>query len=390
VPISILIVLGVLAVLGHGYLWVDLVNKLHAWPGNRKLVDRMTLLCFLAFLWLPLGVVASWGEFELGMFKRFYPSPFWVRAYFLTCVLAGLYKLIANRFYSHHTDNPKTVLQWRQEEPAIAAQLTEPMFHGRLANWLSKVPGNQALQLTVDHKRLAVPRLAASHEGLKIAHISDLHMTGRYDKKWYEVVADQVNRLQADAIMITGDIVEKQACWPWLSESLGKLQARLGVYFVLGNHDFYIDVDHTRKLLEDQGLVSLSGRWLETEWNGAAVVLAGNEQPWGPPIADLNSISTKDADRLPFKLTLLHTPDQFTVACDQDTDLVLAGHTHGGQIRFPLLGPIVCPSRYGTRYACGVFHRGNTVMHVSRGIAGKTPLRWNCPPEIALLELVPA
>lgn len=67
---------------------------------------------------------------------------------------------------------------------------------------------------------------------------------------------------------------------------------------------------------------------------------------------------------------------------------MLAGHTHGGQVQLPLLGVIMSPSLHGTRYACGVFRRGRTVMHVTRGVGGETPLRWRCPPELALLELI--
>ena len=70
-----------------------------------------------------------------------------------------------------------------------------------------------------------------------------------------------------------------------------------------------------------------------------------------------------------------------------DADLALAGHTHGGQIQLPILGPIMSPSLHGSRYACGVFRRCDTVLHVGRGVSGETPLRWRCPPEIALLEL---
>ena len=66
---------------------------------------------------------------------------------------------------------------------------------------------------------------------------------------------------------------------------------------------------------------------------------------------------------------------------------MLAGHNHGGQVRLPLVGAILAPSLSGTRYACGTFRRGNTVLHVSRGTGSLTPFRWNCPPEIALLVL---
>ena len=255
---------------------------------------------------------------------------------------------------------------------------------------LSKVPGNQILRLTVDKKRLAIPRLSPQHEGLQIAHISDLHMTGRIGQQWYEFVVEQVNQLNADAIILTGDIIENESCWPWLADSIGKLRAKYGVYFILGNHDFYIDTKRTTQLLQEQGLVCLSQRWTEVDWNGAPVLLEGNELPWAPRAADMSTAPAGDEEELPLRLMLLHSPDQFSWACEQDAHLALAGHTHGGQLRFPLLGPIVSPSRYGTRYACGVFQQDKTVMHVSRGIAGKTPLRWNCPPEIALLELLRA
>ena len=89
----------------------------------------------------------------------------------------------------------------------------------------------------------------------------------------------------------------------------------------------------------------------------------------------------------PFRLLLAHTPDLFPWAQQLDFDLMLAGHNHGGQIRLPWIGPLISPSRYGTRYASGLFQEGPTVMHVSRGVGGEHLLRWNCPPELALLVL---
>jgi predicted MPP superfamily phosphohydrolase len=80
-------------------------------------------------------------------------------------------------------------------------------------------------------------------------------------------------------------------------------------------------------------------------------------------------------------------PGQFAFARDNAFDLMLAGHTHGGQIRLPGLGALISPSWHGWHYASGVFHEPPTVMHVSRGISGKQPIRLNCPPEIAILML---
>ncbi len=378
------------AILGHGYLWTDAVNRMHAWSGPRKIIDLFTLFCFSAFLLLPWIVGLNWGNFALLELSALWSEMSWVHGYFLLCVGWGLYSLIVNGVRRIQTDNPRTLLDWKQKLVGTSATLQENVFREGVPRLLSKVPFNEALHLTTDRKRLAIPRLHSNHLGLTIAHISDLHMTGQMGLPWYEWVVEQVNGLQADVVVVTGDIVEKEQCWPWLASSLGKLHAKYGVYFVFGNHDYYIDTNETKRLLETQGLVCLSERYIETTWNDSPVLLAGNERPWAPQAADLSEVPAKSAEHLPLKLMLLHSPDQFNWACQNDADLALAGHTHGGQLRFPLLGPIVSPSIYGTRYACGVFRRGNTVMHVSRGVAGKTPLRWNCPPEIALLELTEA
>jgi predicted MPP superfamily phosphohydrolase len=86
-------------------------------------------------------------------------------------------------------------------------------------------------------------------------------------------------------------------------------------------------------------------------------------------------------------LGISHSPDQFLWARNKGCHLLLCGHTHGGQVRVPGIGPIVAPSFHGSRYASGVFFQSPTVMHVTRGIAGTHPLRWWCAPEASLLEI---
>lgn len=89
----------------------------------------------------------------------------------------------------------------------------------------------------------------------------------------------------------------------------------------------------------------------------------------------------------PFRILLSHTPDNLSWAKSHHFDLMLAGHTHGGQIRLPWLGAIIAPSFHGSRYASGLYFEPPTLMHVSRGLAGIHPIRLNCPPELALLIL---
>ena len=158
---------------------------------------------------------------------------------------------------------------------------------------------------------------------------------------------------------------------------------------MFGNHDRRLpDPDRLRNALRDTGWQDLGGKWLRCSVHNTPLVLAGNESPWfsAPRPEDRPVIESPDAGQ-PFSILLAHTPDQLPWARHCQFDLMLAGHTHGGQIRIPVIGPMVCPSRFGVRYAAGLFYEPPTVMHVSRGLSGVQPLRFGCAPEVTLLEL---
>ena len=252
---------------------------------------------------------------------------------------------------------------------------------------LARIPGNQVLDLRVHEKRLCLPRMPAGRE-LRIVHLTDLHMSGRIAKEFFEQMVAAVNAMRPDLVLITGDLVERDACLDWLPDTLGRLQADSGVHYVLGNHDLRVDHRRLVRQLDELGLIHVGGTWREANVGEMPVVIAGNERPWFGQAPEPALMPPRDDGGLPLRILLAHTPDHFAWAGRHDFDLVLAGHNHGGQVRLPLLGAILAPSRSGVRYACGAFRRGNTVMHVSRGTAGLTPFRWNCPPEIALLTLV--
>ena len=116
-------------------------------------------------------------------------------------------------------------------------------------------------------------------------------------------------------------------------------------------------------------------------------MLAGNERPWFGELPEVPR-RTCDEDGTPIlRILLSHSPDQIPWARQQKFDLMFAGHTHGGQIRFPILGPIVAPSHFGVKYASGVFHESPTLLHVSRGVSGLDPIRINCLPEVTKITL---
>jgi hypothetical protein len=222
---------------------------------------------------------------------------------------------------------------------------------------------------------------------MRIAHLSDLHMSGRICREYFEQVAEQVNRREPDLVAITGDLVERERCLEWIPQTLGRLRAPGGVYYVLGNHDRNVDAGRLHAALAAAGLIHLGGHWRRILLRDAPLLLAGNELPWFGPAAEMSDCPPRDSHGLPLRILLSHSPDQFGWAQERDFDLMLSGHNHGGQVRVPLLGAILAPSRHGVRYSAGAFRGGNTVMHVSRGTSCLTPLRYNCPPEIALLVL---
>jgi predicted MPP superfamily phosphohydrolase len=88
-----------------------------------------------------------------------------------------------------------------------------------------------------------------------------------------------------------------------------------------------------------------------------------------------------------FRILVSHTPDNIGWARRHRIDLMLSGHTHGGQVRLPILGPVYSPSNHGCRFSAGVFWMDPTLMYVSRGVSGKEPIRYNCPPEVTRLIL---
>jgi len=184
---------------------------------------------------------------------------------------------------------------------------------------------------------------------------------------------------------VTGDIVDKDECIDWIPSTLGQLKCRHGVFFVLGNHDKRVtDVGRLRATLREAGLIELADRSHEIQVAGHRIALAGNELPWfGPP----SELSSDQLDEQIFRILLSHSPDQLQWARLRQFDLMLAGHTHGGQIRFPIIGPVLSPSLFGVKYASGVFYKAPTLMHVSRGISGLEPIRINCAPELAKLTL---
>lgn len=254
------------------------------------------------------------------------------------------------------------------------------------AKLLGKLPFNQSLDLVIEKREFRFASLPDCLQGFKVALISDLHFTGKIAVDYYGYVVERCNEMQPDLICICGDIVDEEKCLDWIEQSIAKLEAKYGVFYVLGNHDRRVeDTDQLRETLARNGIHFAGNQWQCLQIDNCKLMLAGNELPWFSGSESLPAASNQNPDE--FYLLMSHSPDQISFASERNVDLMLAGHTHGGQIRLPWIGPIVAPSRHGVKYASGSFRVGNTVLHVSRGISGDDIIRINCPPEMTLIEL---
>jgi predicted MPP superfamily phosphohydrolase len=383
-PILIL----VLGAAGHLILWVALVNRAHALGIRRRWVNLMTLSCIIMFAVMPVAILAA----LLGVLT---PEPTlrttvynaaactYVVACAVVCIVAAIQRLM----WRFHPERKGVLTSNHTTRTKLASQLAEPLTSPGVATWLSRIPGNQILNICVQDKLVTIPRLSPEHAGLRVAHLTDLHMSGRMTRAFYEYVVEETNRCNADIIAITGDIVDSDECLDWIPDVLGRLRAPRGVFYVLGNHDRRVHQDRLKSALAKTDWVHVAGAPRRLSVRNLDLILGGNERPWLGTPTDFAAGATPGTGGPALRIALSHSPDQIGWACANDVDLMLAGHVHGGQICLPILGAFTAPSMHGVRYAAGTFRVGSTVMHVSRGTASLTPIRWNCPPEIAVLQL---
>jgi hypothetical protein len=302
--------------------------------------------------------------------------------YLVLCWLWAAATLL-RRLRSVHMADASTILRFHRSRSLDTRHVLHCPDHPHHA--MVRLPGNESLALDLTERGLDVPRLPPALEGLSIVHLSDFHFTGMIGRPFFEEVVRMSNALEPEIVALTGDLVDRTECIDWIPGTLGRLKARYGVYYVLGNHDLHVDCARLRRVLDDCGLINVGSRWTVVEVRGQPVLVAGNELPWFRPAADLSTCPPRS--EVPFRLLLTHSPDQLSWARKGDSDLLLAGHNHGGQIRLPLVGPVFAPSYDGVQFASGLFYLPPTILNVSRGLSAEVPLRMNCTPEIIHLTL---
>jgi predicted MPP superfamily phosphohydrolase len=233
---------------------------------------------------------------------------------------------------------------------------------------------------------LPLAHLPRGLDGLTIAQISDLHAghtTGRSKIRRY---VDTVNALRPSLVAVTGDMFHSGAVSAWMcAAELSRLEAPLGIYAVLGNHERRVPPEVGETPFRRAGLTVLA--------NAAHHIPVGTAGLWIIGVDDVVmrrsdlQRALKGVPESACKILLVHEPDLADRAAQYPIDLQLSGHTHGGQIRLPGLGALLLPVM-GRKYPMGLYRVDGMWVYTNRGLGVNRPaLRFNCRPEITLLTL---
>ena len=376
--------LFLMAWVGHSALMVTLHNQFYGLP-TPKGTGKFILAFFgsLTFVFpLALWSAAGWDPRSLFVYPDALSWRTAAAGYVALCWLTGFVLFPLDTLRRVLRPRAPALLESRSRVVDIARQLGCRPVGTRRKRHLCHLPGNQVLQVELSEHTIRLPRLPAAWDGLTLLHLSDLHLSGTPDRDYFRAVMDHCRAWEPDLVCVTGDVADSMHHKRWIVPVLGRLRWKVAAFAVLGNHDLWYEPEYIRRRLRRLGIRVLDNTWERLEVHGVPLVVVGHEGPWFRPGPDLSAAPAE-----PFRLCLSHTPDNIAWARRQRVDLMLSGHVHGGQVRVPLFGSILVPSRYGRRYDSGLFDEPPTLLHVNRGLSGEHPLRYNCRPEATLLTL---
>jgi predicted MPP superfamily phosphohydrolase len=235
---------------------------------------------------------------------------------------------------------------------------------------------------------LRLQRLTPEFNGYRIVQISDIHMSEWMNHERLAGIVERVNRIYPDLIVITGDLlwIQPDRYVGDLISTLGKLSSRDGVVGILGNHDHWSDPQAVREVYRESDIVELSNAVFTLKREDQLLHIAGIDDYW----ERLNKLDVV-LENLPEQgcaILLAHEPDFADLSAPTGRfDLQLSGHSHGGQVVLPIIGPPLLP-QYGRKYPSGLYKIQGMYQYTNRGVGMISPqVRVNCRPEITVFTI---
>ncbi|HNQ15668.1 MAG TPA: metallophosphoesterase [Pyrinomonadaceae bacterium] len=278
--------------------------------------------------------------------------------------------------------NKRLKLSQRISE-AIAAERPLKELAGNLS-YLAKSALAEANSLSVERVEIKIAKLPKKLDGLRIVHLSDIHHSPFTSLEHINRAIEAANRLKPQLVLLTGDYVSHDRIYiSPVAKALGELRSEFGTYACLGNHDHWTDPGDVTAQFGDHGIDVLINRGFRLDAGGASFWLCGVDD-YMVGKSDLKSaLHGSFPDEM--KLLLAHNPVLVRHAARRGIDLVLSGHTHGGQVKLRQDENRILPKR---RLSAGLHRRKETQIYITRGIGTVVvPFRYQCPPEISVIEL---
>ena len=395
-PYVIFFILVAFAILGDARIFLFIMNRVvfgdhrqERSPWTPLLYVVPPVLLFLTALFWPLHRWIRWlmeRQFVENMTPDRVERVIWsIPAaklglfWLITSACIGVYWLVDRAYRNAHPEKVRGVC----EEPSIVVKLRKAHMPIALLRRLGA--HNDVYDIEVTRNEVFIDDLHEAFDGYRVAFLTDTHVAGFVRREFYRAVVDQVNRFDPDLILLGGDFVTWRRHIPLMADVLlTDLKARDAVLAVLGNHDYWANGDEVKAAMAAKGVQFIINRSHVIRRNGAELPVVGIDEVYrGQPDVEAAFAGVKRGPRI----GVTHHPDLIDQVDDRRIDLLVCGHTHGGQIRLPFFGPLVVPSKHEGRYAAG-FHRvGEVLMYVSRGIGAIPPIRILCPPEVATFTL---
>jgi uncharacterized protein len=243
-----------------------------------------------------------------------------------------------------------------------------------------------ALSIEVKNRVFKVEGLSEELEGFRILFMSDLHFERRQELT--DAIVEKIHSLKVDLCLFGGDFQRDRSKFldpaiEGMKKIVGTVEASFGFYAVLGNHDTIELVSE----LESIGVHVLMNESIKLEKNFSSLYVVGVDDPFYFGYHDIEK-AFKNVPEKAFKIFLSHTPDLYKQASLKGVNFYLCGHTHHGQVQFPLIGPLLLNIGASRKLGKGEWRYENMTGFTGPGVGTSgTPVRFNCSPEITVLEL---
>jgi uncharacterized protein len=246
-------------------------------------------------------------------------------------------------------------------------------------------PWNQVDQLEVAIHRIPIKDLPDEFDGFRILFASDFHVHPTLTTEYFQHAVRQILERKADVLVLGGDFVSRSK-YRYLTRSLLEpLKDHPEILAIRGNHDFWTRPDFFRQMIESWGGMVLSNEVYKVQRGDSELAIVGLESPY-IPLTGQGKEQLRDELKGGPSIGIVHTPFSFPITQELGCHVTIAGHTHGGQIRFPFLGTTIASCNMKEQFVYGRGKMGNMVTLVSNGIGAFYPMRVSCPPQ--LVEVV--